>query len=557
MSNFQSKLLGLAGLAVMFAGTSFGQQFSSCQNAKAAPGPLSLRAESTTELTADLVFDCTESVGAIAGTGGVQIFTSAPATSRVVDATTGNTEATLFVCTTVATCTTLNSAPNTIAVTAGVMSFPGVISGNIISFQNVAFPATGTGLGFRVSNIRMNTNAVTLTSTLTNVTAQALVASNNTSVSSGSPVSVGYVFKSLATPTLVANPNGSNTPAVTPYTVCAGNALPTDGTTLTTFSFLVSVAEQGQGGFFKTKLPGTNVAGETGSYTLNGNGLSDFGTRIQLAFGNVPSAATLYLPTIITVTGGGGNPLQLVLVGGTASSAKGAPGAGTANAGLPSGFGETFGASASFTPTNNAVTAVYEVANANNAVIHVGNIPVWVTFPSGAFTLPQSAITVVEGYAPQVAAASATTVPNFAPVMAPVLNGTSITLCSTNLLFPFVTSALGFDTGIALANTSADPFGTTTAPGVCALNFYGTGQPTPNTGIPAPGGIQAPGSTTAFLASQIAAGFTGYVIAQCSYQFGHGFAYITYGFGQSQATAMGYVANILDRTHTGPESLGN
>ena len=46
---------------------------------------------------------------------------------------------------------------------------------------------------------------------------------------------------------------------------------------------------------------------------------------------------------------------------------------------------------------------------------------------------------------------------------------------TTNLLFPYVVNATGFDTGIAISNTSADPFSTATQTGTCTLSVYSTG----------------------------------------------------------------------------------
>lgn len=92
----------------------------------------------------------------------------------------------------------------------------------------------------------------------------------------------------------------------------------------------------------------------------------------------------------------------------------------------------------------------------------------------------------------------------------------------TRLLFNFVTNQAGFDTGIALSNTGADPFGTVGAPGVCTLTFYGAGAPaafvTPTL---------VPGQTYANTASTIAPGFQGYAIAVCDFPYGHGFALVS------------------------------
>src|SRR6202035_5745615 len=43
------------------------------------------------------------------------------------------------------------------------------------------------------------------------------------------------------------------------------------------------------------------------------------------------------------------------------------------------------------------------------------------------------------------------------------------------LLFPFLNNQNGLDTGFALANTSADLFGTAATSGTCTLNWYGSG----------------------------------------------------------------------------------
>ena len=103
---------------------------------------------------------------------------------------------------------------------------------------------------------------------------------------------------------------------------------------------------------------------------------------------------------------------------------------------------------------------------------------------------------------------------------------------------------------------AAHPFGTVPAPGTCTLNFYGAGAPTPSTGVAAPGGTQASGTTNAFLLSSVAAGFQGYVIAQCNYQFGHGFAFIAQNLGQPAGSTMGYLALELERAGLGSETLG-
>jgi hypothetical protein len=203
------------------------------------------------------------------------------------------------------------------------------------------------------------------------------------------------------------------------------------------------------------------------------------------------------------------------------------------------------------------------VTATNPAVIESALIPVWVSFAANAFTTPQGPIGVQLSYAPTAAAAAATTIPNFAPVTGST-PATTVATCATNLLFPFVTNVGGFDTGIALANTSSDPFGTAASPGSCSLNLYGTGLPSPSTGIAAPnptGGatpyVQPAGSVNAFLLSGIAPGMTGYAIAVCNYQYGYGYAFIEQGLGSNAGVAEGYVAvNLNLRPIGGPAIIG-
>ena len=70
-------------------------------------------------------------------------------------------------------------------------------------------------------------------------------------------------------------------------------------------------------------------------------------------------------------------------------------------------------------------------------------------------------MTLLEGYAPQAAVSAITAYPSFAVQSRHASSDNDgRSLRFSNLLFPFVTSISGFDTGIALSNTSTDPFGT-------------------------------------------------------------------------------------------------
>jgi len=550
MSNFRTKLLGLAAFATVFVGASYGQAITACTagtnptTQTTSPGPTSLRAEGTTELVGDILFYCNN--GGALGTGSLQSFLSGPVTSKLnsndTTATGPLTEASLFLCAGVTT------ACNNVL--ADFVAY-GTVSGNAVTFSNIPIPA-GNFSG-RISNIRINASAVTLASTLTTVTEQVLVSANDTSAATASTTAVAYVFKSLVTPALLANPNGNPSATLTAYTTCSGNALPSTGN-LTKSSFAVTVAET-FGGAFKTKTGAGLSASESGSYQpADGStaGAASFGTRIALTFSGVPTGTTLYLPTTVSLGANFTMALTVSTAGDvTASTTTGAPPAEAA--GFYSSFPatETTGASAAYTPTSGTVTAVYEVTVDNKANIDAVDVPVYVTYAAGAYTTAQGPITVLETYWPMAAAASATTIPNFAPVTTGALTATSIATCATNLLFPYLTNTFGFDTGIDIADTSSDPFVTASSPGTCTLNFYGTGAPSPATGIAAPGGSLVGGGSTAFLLSSVAPGFTGYMIATCNFQYGHGFAYLAYDLSQNNGTSMGYLAEVIANRATG------
>jgi len=541
MSDFRIKFLGLAAFATLFAGASYGQ-VSGCGTgtgaASATPGPATMRSEGTTELTGDLTWGCTTTGSSTTAT--VTIFASAPVTSKLLTSAPvggGNTEAALFVGGTVV------GGP-----------YYGSVSGNQVSFTNVTL---GTGAHtFKVQNVRVNASAVTLSATLTSVTEQALVSENNTSSAFAVATTVGYVFPSLQATTLRTNPIAAVSPTVTNYTTCSGNAF--SATKSINASFVVTVKGLFAGAF-KLQASTAASAGEGGSFIPGdgtGAGAATSATKIQLAFAGVPSGLTLYLPTTVS---NAGLSLQAVDANGAAlpaATATGYPrglGLGSFAASFPSSPAtESTGDTAAFTSSSGTVTVTYLVTGTDKTnSSETADIPVYVAFAANAFTTVQGPITVLEGYAPQAAAGAGSTIPSFAVQTGTPVSATTIALCQTNLLFPFITSAPGFDTGIALANTSADPFGSAAAPGSCTLNFYGTGAPTPSTGVAAPGGIQAGGATSAFLLSGVAPGFTGYMIAVCNYQFGHGFAYIAYNLSQTSGTSMGYIANVLPNRSTG------
>jgi hypothetical protein len=287
-------------------------------------------------------------------------------------------------------------------------------------------------------------------------------------------------------------------------------------------------------------------------------GLADYGTRLKAVFNSVPAGVRIFVSTanisnnflnpIAQPAGNSTTPYAVLVLSETAQDANGFPPAATPNASFTRGDSTTV-ALWEVPIVNGTGTAVWEVTNANPNGSDSLDFSMFQQFSAnpGANSPPVGTATVNMSYAPTPpnafsasagASASATlTVPRFADTSS-ANNLFSISICQTALLYPFVTNQAGFDTGLAIANTTSDPFGTRNQNGTCTMNFYGaSAPPAVNTGNIATGTVY----TT--LASTSAPGFQGYMIAVCNFQLAHGFAFVS-DIG-ARNLAMGYLALIL------------
>ncbi len=162
----------------------------------------------------------------------------------------------------------------------------------------------------------------------------------------------------------------------------------------------------------------------------------------------------------------------------------------------------------------------------------------------------------------------------------------SVVATVTNMLVPFVTYdglAGGFDTGFAVANTTADPFastagGATAGSGTVTVFFYprsatgagtaftlttGTGV-TPGVGLSASGTLASGGTWSVLLSELLSAAnqsgaFTGYVFVQTQFILGHGTSFVTNFSTFTSASPMLVVPQTEVTARTGGgggESLG-
>jgi hypothetical protein len=334
--------------------------------------------------------------------------------------------------------------------------------------------------------------------------------------------------------------------------------------------------------------PQTALDGATGL------GLADFATRFLIRLNNVGTGVRILFPVAVPLTtnnagsygaptlpsnfatGGTPNPFTggfIRLIGGTSDLQGNFP-ANTVGFASPTttfSGGTVFLPSSAFkgpgavTPFNGGVeivgtggtiVAVYEVINADPAAVEQANVPIGVAFVSNtAQNLPAPGQTTVNAsFAPLSTvntASGSAPIPRFCD-QSVARNLFAIVICQCNLLFPFVTNQAGFDTGVALANTSLDPYGTTPQSGTVTLNYYGNtvgggaAPPAQKTSSNVPGGQEliftlSNGGNFGIAATP---GFQGYIIAVANFQYCHAFAFIS-DVG-AQRLAEGYVAIQLD-----------
>ena len=331
-----------------------------------------------------------------------------------------------------------------------------------------------------------------------------------------------------------------------------------------------------------------------------GIGAATQGTRLAFTLTNVPNGANVWVPPVVylyrqgTFTGG---PLAAPNLTSANYAANGgvATGVMVLTATAADGSGAYTPAATGTNLTKVSITGgtglvVYEVLFADPLSQENADVPLVVSFtsnlssnPPAGLPVPNQIATVSGGFAPFYSTAAARQPSSVLPVPRFIAaqpstsaNVFSIEKCACNILFPFVTVQAGFDTGIAIANTTADPSGGVpgvngfvgVAPqqGTVTFYYYGTssaaGGAPPASQISAvvpagqvltydlySGGGSVGGGTTGSVANGLtnsAAGFQGYVIAQSSFQYCHGFAFISNLGDPTGGISEGYLGIVLD-----------
>lgn len=521
-----------------------------------------LRAEGEAENVSTTTFTCPNSNKTAGVTAEVTL--SLPVTSKAIAAPlnvggNGNSEATLIV--------TDNNAADPAPLT---VAYSGFVTGQLITFSNVTFPANFTAT---ITDVRVNASLAGALNSVVPVGEGILLGQNGIAEYAPGAVTVGQVLRGLAPPTLVPGDalkdtlflsNGTATGFIF---VCQGDAI---GIKAPTAAFNITVNEGFPGAFKLQQDPLNNATNqEQGLFTPAGTtvGTANSATQITLTFANVPSTATIYVPTVVSIAG---TVAQATLTLASSQVAATSPSGLTlippANqngpvAALPAAVG-------------GIVTAVYTVTATNALQQENFNIPVYFNIPASTTANPlaaQGPITVLESLAPSGALPAnglANSIPLFATTTNTPIPVHSILICNTTLLFPFVSTMNsatgGFDTGIAITNATTDNLGafppnsSAASPtnGVCTLNFYGNVTPqvtavtTPTLGVwtatstATAGPMPTWANTLSAMISPVTS-FTGYAIASCNFLDAHGFAFVTYDAAGPNGLADGYLAVVI------------
>jgi len=348
--------------------------------------------------------------------------------------------------------------------------------------------------------------------------------------------------------------------------------------------------------------PGFHYEGSPWSTLQPGAGVADQGTRLQATLTNIPANVTVSLPTVVWLWNGGLNSGVAVLVNTTANGGGAinpwVSGGVNGSSALPSvqtGVVQNTGGFCTndpVTPPSNegptkevacngyvdvtgpTATFTYEIIFSDPFAVEVMDVIPVVYFPATELTskpqvLPQTNVWAQISpytFAPWIAqpGGNQTTnplgqiagTPRFLQTTGTALNFIYVNNCTCSVLFPWVVSDNTYVTGIAVANTSADPTNALSIPGYTAVQENGTiklylfgtisGKTAQtNTSIAA----VYPGTDTQALAGSYATfivntGFDGYAITQANFQYCHGVAFL-FNLGGS-VPPISYLGLVMD-----------
>ncbi len=546
MVEFRKAFLTLAVL--VFATGIASAQINPLQCTANAGVPPIARAEGVAEEVGQVIINCTGGASTPSPdlnipTINVQIFLNTNITSRLLDSTGTRSEALLLIDEPQPSEQIEAAAVPNVA-TYKASGFGGYKNGmrptvfgaqqaspNSLVWLNVPFdpPGTSGNRVLRLVNVRANANQLGVGSSLIpNQISMFISISGTASLALNNPqLTVAFIQPGMKFSATSATYNQCE-PGIKSYDI--------------SFTELFGTAFRHQRSVGNQNIPGSIYNTESmfysSAFTTVGAvnaGLATQGTRLSARFSNVPANVTITVPVSLSNTSG--DAAVLVSSGTNGSTASATTGV--------------------VTLTGAARAARYELTAANPGAMSTPNATVSVEYKANP--LPGLGTATVAGnYAPVAATLTASTeaAPRFVenPQSATTF---TINSCRTNLLFPFVSNAAGFDTGIAISNTSKDPFGTVPQRGACTLNYYSaTNTPQAQTSVTINEGEQLVFNLSLGNATQNVTptpGFQGYIIATCNFQYAHGYAFLS--TPTQGGLSNGYLALVMDKDMFGPAGL--
>jgi hypothetical protein len=480
--------------------------------------------------------------------------------------------------------------------------FQGIVSGNSVTFYGVPIlpPATTGSRIFRITNVRANASGISGGGPTPGTITGSISISPSNAFTINQPLNTLAFVQTGLTSSLRSSGNGGFPGGGNQFQQCVTNGL--NGTSpggnngngvLTTFlrfseGFATSFKPRSATGPGITNtnstasvttqnIPGTIYNSESG-FTLvtpaNASvvaGLADFGTRLKAVFSNIPSGVSIF---VSTTNFNAGTTTGATSANNTAFAQL------VISETVPDANGQLAFASSTFTQggvgyapvslVNGSGVAVWEVTGQNPSQIENFDFGVNVNYSANPGTnspLPGN-LTVSQSLAPNptngaFTATAGASASSTLPIPRFIDTGTgrtfaSVSICQTVLLFPYVSTITGFETGLAIANTSQDPLGTTPQSGSCTLSWYTAGatgtNPAATTTPSIPGGTVY--TTLASATTNAGQGFTGYMFAVCNFQYAHGYAALT-DLG-ARGVFSSYLALVVSGSRgVNGESLGN
>jgi hypothetical protein len=603
MADFRKWFLALAVVALLssFAAPAFAQAVTCSASAGVPPV---IRSEGVAELVGDVVLNCTGA--ATPGTINVQIFLNAFVTSKWTK--NGLSEALLLLNEPSGAAGSGNPInvcpPNHDCTTGGFNAFQGQLqnlqtsASGVTGYTSIVWtgipftpPGSGTAV-IRITNVRADAlSAPPAGGQFIPQTVSEFVAINGVH---GVAINPSQLTVAYLQPGVLLATSGKG-----PFVNCTGRnvdllnngdpAINVDFAATLTEGFASSFKIQSSPAGVEQSTPGTNYFTESGFYSAllpSDVGTASNPTRFFINITGLASGVSVYLPTSVPLFRASDGKItgaaQLVTCDSTGTTCKAAT-ADTTNTPVSTVVANLSGTAATAlsdffdggtVPLTNVSTTgniYYEVTSDDPFTVETVALPITVAFQPGL--PPTTAVpTVTVGLAPQntdTLKLATDPIPRFGPSSAP---GQTLPFpigpCVCNLMFPWVVSVGGFDTGIGISNTSMDPFntGTVAQHGTITYHFYGTATGT-GTSPDVPAGTSYGFSITIGDSANGAnipgmPNFAGYVIASANFQYCHGFAFIS-GFGIGPAgVSQGYVGLEMDnalpaRTGSASEVLGH